>query len=91
MQATNGAALLRPNNSTRTKIILVHRHFLHERGHHKGEGLPVKVVEHVAHKHAEKYGPPVVSIACRGHGCRSRCRDSETGQQEFATAAVVVV
>lgn len=71
----SGAALLCAYISTRTQVILVHLHFLHERGHHEGEGLPVEVVEHVAHKHAEKYGPPVVSIACRGHGCRSRCRE----------------
>lgn len=84
--ARNGAALSCPSTSTRTKIILVHRHFLHERGHHKGEGLPVEVVEHVANKHAEKYGSPVVSIARRGHGCR----ESQTRQQESATAAGVV-
>lgn len=71
----SGAALLCAYISTRTQVILVHLHFLHERGHHEGEGLPVEVVEHVAHKHAEKYGPPVVSIARRGHGCRSRCRE----------------
>lgn len=53
-----------------TQVILIQLNFLHERRHHKGESLSVKVVERVADKHGQKYGAPVVSIAGCGHGCR---------------------
>lgn len=62
---------------TRTQVILVQLNFVHERRHHKGESLSVEVVKSVADKHCQKYGCPVVSIACCGHGCRRPLKRSQ--------------
>ena len=53
-----------------TKVILIQLNFLHQRRHHKGESLPVEVVQRVADKHGQEYSASVVSITWFSHGCR---------------------
>jgi hypothetical protein len=51
-----------------TQVIFVQLDLLHERGHHKGKGLPVEVVQRIAHKHGQENGGAVISIPCGCHG-----------------------
>lgn len=50
-----------------TQVIFIQLDLLHYRRHYKGKGLPVKVIQRIAHEHSRENSSPVVAISRLRH------------------------